>query len=134
MLQNQLKINLFLFRRFVDAVSKIDRPFQILRNHIRMSETQHPVYPVFLTELLHPALRNLPLLGSFLYRDMLVIDCPELNQCLRENASVKAEQSRHVLPDGTENEGPDFQGEMPFYKKAGYFLLRLLTGLFRYLL
>ena len=65
---------------------------------------------------------------------MLVIDCPELNQCLRDNASVKAEQSRRVLPDGTENEGPDFQGEMPFYKKAGYFLLRLLTGLFRYLL
>ena len=71
MLQNQLKINLFLFRRFVDAVSKIDRPFQILRNHIRMSETQHPVYPVFLTELLHPALRNLPLLVSFLYRDII---------------------------------------------------------------
>lgn len=78
---------------------------------------------------------NLDLRSTYLDTElMLVIDCPELNQCLRENASVKAEQSRHVLPDGTENEGPDFQGEMPFYKKAGYFLLRLLTGLFRYLL
>lgn len=65
---------------------------------------------------------------------MLVIDSPELNQSLREDAAIRAAQSRHTLPDGTENEGPSFQGQMPLYKKVGYFALRLFIGLFRHLL
>ncbi len=65
---------------------------------------------------------------------MLVIDCPELNRSLRETASARAAQSRRVLPDGTETEGPDFEASMPLSKKAGYAILRIFTGLFRYLL
>ena len=64
---------------------------------------------------------------------MLVIDCPELNHSLRETASARAAQSRRVLPDGTETEGPDFEASMPLSKKAGYAILRIFTGLFRYL-
>ncbi len=65
---------------------------------------------------------------------MLVIDSPALNQSLREDAAVRAAQSRHTLPDGRESKGPSFRGEMPLYKKVGYFVLRLFIGLFRHLL
>ncbi len=62
---------------------------------------------------------NLDLRSTYLDTElMLVIDCPELYQCLRENASVKAEQSRHVLPMEQMNEGRIFKERMRFIRRV----------------
>lgn len=66
---------------------------------------------------------------------MLMIDCPELNDMLREDATAKMDMSRHVMPDGTESLGVDFtEKEMPLIRRISSELLKIFSGLFRHLL
>lgn len=64
-----------------------------------------------------------------------MIDCPELNDMLREDATAKMDMSRHVMPDGTESLGVDFtEKEMPLIRRISSELLKIFSGLFRHLL
>ncbi len=66
---------------------------------------------------------------------MLFIDCEELNQSLRRQASQLKEHSRHISPDGMISDGEAYvpleQGPM---KKLFYEVLRVLVIPFRHLL
>lgn len=66
---------------------------------------------------------------------MLVIDSPELNHMLRENAALEMDMSRHVLPDGTQKYGADFQiVDVPLIRRISSGVLRIALVPFRHLL
>lgn len=66
---------------------------------------------------------------------MLVIDSPELNRELREQAGELMDQSRHVRPDGTVVQGEDYPDrELSAGKRFFYQILRILIMPFRHLL
>ena len=66
---------------------------------------------------------------------MLVIDSPELNASLREQAEGLQEKSRHVSPDGTEENGAEYQPvAQSLGKKIFYRVLRVLIIPIRHLL
>ena len=66
---------------------------------------------------------------------MLVIDSPELNRELREQAGELMDQSRHVRPDGTAVRGEDYPDrELSAGKRFFYQILRILIMPFRHLL
>lgn len=66
---------------------------------------------------------------------MLVIDSPELNRELREQAGELMDQSRHVRPDGTVVRGEDYPDrELSAGKRFFYQILRILIMPFRHLL
>ncbi len=66
---------------------------------------------------------------------MLVIDSPELNHMLRENAALEMDMSRHVMPDGTQKYGADFQiVDVPLIRRISSGVLRIALVPFRHLL
>ena len=66
---------------------------------------------------------------------MLVIDSPELNRELREQAGELMDQSRHVRPDGTAVRGEDYPDrEHSEIARFFYQILRILIMPFRHLL
>ena len=87
---------------------------------------------------------NLSIIGSFnfdmrsAYLDtelMLAIDCPELNQYLRQVNDQSIASSRITSPDGTVRFGENFDPpEMGFTKNLIYGILRVLTIPVRHLL
>ncbi len=86
---------------------------------------------------------RLSVVGSFnwdmrsVYLDtelMLAVDSEAFNADLRTLAVNHEEQSRKVYPDGTAEEGPDeLPWEWPWYKAAGYTIMRVLIIPFRYM-
>lgn len=87
---------------------------------------------------------NISIVGSFnmdmrsAYIDtetMLVIDCPALNEQLRQGVAQMAQESLYIAPDGTQTPGPRYEkAQMPFWDTVGIFLLRATEHLFRHLL
>ena len=66
---------------------------------------------------------------------MLVIDSPELNAALREQAEGLQAKSRHVSPDGAGENGAEYQPvEQGLGKKIFYGGLRVLIIPIRHLL
>lgn len=66
---------------------------------------------------------------------MLVIDCEELNASMRSHAEELKEHSRHVFPNGTVEEGKEYQPmAQKIPKKIFYGILRVLVIPFRHLL
>lgn len=66
---------------------------------------------------------------------MLVIDSPELNAALQEQAEGLREQSRHVSPDGSVENGAEYRpAEQGLGKKILYGVLRVLILPIRHLL
>ena len=78
---------------------------------------------------------NLDLRSTYLDTElMLVIDSPGAESMPTGKRICQGRAKQTCAARWNRERRAGFQGEMPFYKKAGYFLLRLLTGLFRYLL
>lgn len=79
---------------------------------------------------------NLDIRSTYLDTElMLMIDSPELNRMLREKALREMDMSRHVMPDGTQEEGVNFQTvEMPFIRRISTGVLRILLIPLRHLL
>lgn len=87
---------------------------------------------------------NISILGSYnldmrsTYIDteiMLVIDSKELNEKLRTSINSDIEKSRQVSPDGSTEQGTEYQEvSLPFYKKVLYGILRIIIIPFRCLL
>lgn len=66
---------------------------------------------------------------------MLIIDCEELNASIRRQAEKLKEQSRHIFPNGTAEDGKAYQSiDQGLPKKMFYGLLRVLTVPLRHLL
>lgn len=111
-------------------------------------DTGAEVHEVFSDQSLHTKTilidDNISIVGSYnldirsTYLDtemMLVIESPALNEYLRERTKEQMEQSKHVLPDGTETYGKNYSEiEMSFGKKCFYAVLRVIVYPFRYLL
>ncbi len=66
---------------------------------------------------------------------MLVIDCEELNASIRSQTEELKEYSRHIFPNGTVEDGIEYQPvEQGISKKIFYGILRVLIFPFRHLL
>lgn len=66
---------------------------------------------------------------------MLLIDCPELNASLREQAAELVDCSMTMLPDGTQIPGSEYKPvELSGSQKVYYACMRLFTMVFRHLL
>ncbi len=66
---------------------------------------------------------------------MLVIDCEELNASIRSQTEELKEHSRHIFPNGTVEDGIEYQPvEQGISKKIFYGILRVLIFPFRHLL
>lgn len=79
---------------------------------------------------------NLDMRSTYLDTElMLMIDCPELNAMLRETVAAEMNMSRHIMPDGAEEQGIHFQAvEMPFIRRFCTGVLRVILVPFRHLL
>lgn len=79
---------------------------------------------------------NLDVRSTYLDTElMLVIDCPALNQQLRSDFDSMVEQSRTVLPDGSETLGLRCESmELPLWKRYLYGVLRVVLQPVRHLL
>ena len=79
---------------------------------------------------------NLDMRSAYLDTEMmLLIDCPELNQQLRNQASKTMERSNHVLPDGTQTPGEQYHPpKVGWMRLAIYQVLRILILPIRHLL
>lgn len=79
---------------------------------------------------------NLDMRSTYLDTElMLMIDSPKLNAQLRKAADTVKERSLHILPDGTETPGEDYEPvELDGRKKGVYRFLRTVIPLFRQIL
>lgn len=79
---------------------------------------------------------NLDLRSTYLDTEMmLLIDCPELNSQLREQAAEMMERSNHVLPDGTQIPGERYHpAKISPVRFLVYQLLRIVILPIRHLL
>lgn len=79
---------------------------------------------------------NLDMRSTYLNSElMLAIDCPELNARLQQAFDAGADQSRHVMPDGSETLGENCVPKtMGIGKKVLYTVMRLATLPVRHLL
>ena len=66
---------------------------------------------------------------------MLLVDCPELNAALREEADTMLRQGKTLAPDGSVTQGADYAPpEASVLKTAVQGLVRIVIRPFRYLL
>lgn len=79
---------------------------------------------------------NLDMRSTYLNSEiMLAVDSPELNEQLRQEFEVQAQESLQVMPDGTQTAGENYApAPMGLFKKLLYALLRLITLPIRQLL
>lgn len=79
---------------------------------------------------------NLDMRSTYLDTEMmLAVDCPALNEALLTSAEIDKGQSKHVFPDGSYEEGPNYVPvEMTLFKTISYTILRVVIIPFRHLL
>ncbi len=79
---------------------------------------------------------NLDMRSAYLDTEtMLIIDCPELNEQLRNEADAQIEASKHVSPDGSEYLGPNCSTkDLGVFKSVLYTVLRILIRPIRHIL
>lgn len=76
---------------------------------------------------------NLDMRSTYLDTEMmLVIESEELNAYLRDLIAESQDKSIHVLPDGTETLGPDYESvTLPIWKRIYYTAIRIIIIPFR---
>lgn len=136
---------------FMNAVESGTNPFgctDYLNQQGNVRKTGSYIYEYLGEQALHTktiaAGSNICMVGSCnldmrsVYLDtemMLLIDCPELNESIREQAQGLVGKSRMVSPDGAAVEGENYQSvKQNIFKKLLYGVLRVLIIPFRHLL